>query len=272
MIQLWLLKTLAKVWKDPSFANEYAVITSLMKLLGAKPGYVVDIGASDGVNQSSTLRFFTRGFPGLAIEFDPRKFRALSFVLADVPLVALARAKVTPCNVARLLDGFEVPKDFLLLNLDIDSYDLEVVAALLSSGFRPKIISLEINEMIPPGLYFNVLFDEAHSSNGDRFFGCSIDAAWETLVPLGYELVQVEYNNAFFVNAEYCNSGVQGIAPKEGWEKGFFERSNRRKLFWWNSDFEYWLHLTTLEAMGAIDDHFTPYRGKYELRISNTMK
>ena len=85
----------------------------------------------------------------------------------------LARARVTPLNLVNSQPGNEVPKNFELLNLDIDSYDLRVVETILSSGFRPQIISMEVNEKIPSGIFFTVEYDDEHYWKGDHFYGCS---------------------------------------------------------------------------------------------------
>ena len=52
---------------------------------------------------------------------------------------------------------------FLLLyflNIDIDSYDLEVLVTILENSYKPDIVSIEINEKIPPPIYFKVTYDE----------------------------------------------------------------------------------------------------------------
>jgi hypothetical protein len=43
-----------------------------------------------------------------------------------------------------------IPKEFELLSIDIDSYDLDVWESL--SEYSPKIVVIEINSHIPPGI------------------------------------------------------------------------------------------------------------------------
>ena len=57
-----------------------------------------------------------------------------------------------------VLRTISMSSDFL--NLDIDSYDLEVMKKILEKNFRPKVISMEINEKIPPPIYFAAKFNE----------------------------------------------------------------------------------------------------------------
>ena len=84
---------------------------------------------------------------------DPFKFSKLAFLYSVFPNAKLARGRVTPGSVESLLSA-EVPTDYALLNLDIDSYDLAVIDEMLKSGYKPTIISMEVNEKIPPPIYF----------------------------------------------------------------------------------------------------------------------
>jgi hypothetical protein len=120
---------------DNSFAGEFAHLSLLTAQLAINDGYLGDIAASDGVTQSCTLGFFSRpSWLWLAVEMNGDKFAS--------PDVRLAKCRVTPRNVVALRLGNEVPSDFAILNLDIDSYDLELIDQMLQGGFRPEIISM----------------------------------------------------------------------------------------------------------------------------------
>jgi len=178
---------------DNSYANEYSVLSDIVSRIGIEKGYVIDVAASDGLTQSCTLGFFGRkDWSGLAVEMDPNKFYKLSFLYSDFPNAKLARTRVTPYNIQSLLEGYETPKNITLLNLDIDSYDLFVIEAMLKSDYKPMIISMEINEKIPPGIFFTVNYDDEHYWQQDHFFGCSIEAAAMTVRPYGYILYKLE--------------------------------------------------------------------------------
>src|ERR1700722_16850208 len=169
---------------DNSYAGEFEYLRLLLKKLNITGGFVVDIAASEGVTQSSTLGFFSnRDWRGLAVEMDPEKFANLAFIYSQFEDVKLARCRVTPVNVEALLVGNEVPQDFTLLSLDIDSYDLSVMDEMLRAGFRPQIVSMEINEKIPPPVYFTVNFEDSHFWQGDHFYGCSLAAAASVVKP-----------------------------------------------------------------------------------------
>jgi len=251
---------------DPSFGGEYEVISQLCKELNIEKGYVIDIAASDGYTQSCTLGFFRReDWSGLAVEMDPLRFSVLAFLYAKFPNARLARNKVTPNNVKSLLDFFEVPSDISILNLDIDSYDLFVIEAMLNNNFMPKIISMEINEKIPPGIFFTVKYDPDHFWKEDHFYGCSIDAASSVVKPFGYVLHSVEYANAIFVRKDLMPDKLTDLTPEVAYNQGYRNRENRKNIFPWNANVENWLNSPIEESIESIRKYFSHYEGKFIL-------
>lgn len=253
---------------DYSFAQEAAVVEALVDKFKMTSGYLVDIGASDGYSQSSTLGLYLReAWKGLSIEWDPKKFSKLAYLLKDMPGASTCRAKVTPINVANLLKAFDVPTNFELLNIDIDSYDLQVIQSLVESGYRPKIITMEINEKIPIGIFFSVSYSADHAWRGDHFYGCSLSAAVEVLGPLGYTLTQVIYNNAVFISQEVTKFTSKVADVERAFLEGYLGRDNVSSLFPWNRDVEHWHGLSTDEALTEIGSYFSKYRGQFRLQI-----
>ena len=252
---------------DNSHAGEYSYLKTLINRLNLTNGYVVDIAASDGVSQSSTLGFFRDPeWKGLAVEMDPVKFSKLAFIYANFPSAKLARGRVTPNNVSSILHGFEVPIDFTLLNLDIDSYDLYVMDQLLKAGFRPKIISMEINEKIPPPIYFTVEYDDNHYWKEDHFYGCSLTAASETVKPFGYKLESLQYNNAIFIHVDACAGLIDDVDVETAYNAGYRNQPSRKKLFPWNSNVECLLECSPKEGIDFLSNFFASYRGQFTLR------
>ena len=200
---------------------------------------------------------------------DPEKFAKLSFLYSDFERVSLARGKITPFNAAKMLRAFSCPLDFSILNLDIDSYDLFVLKNLLEEGYKPKVVSMEINEKIPSGLTFSVLYNETHSWKGDHFFGCSLDAAASAVKPFGYYLVGLEYNNAFFVDSDIASCVFRDLTAKEAFESGYRYREDREIKFPFNRDVDFWLSLDAQLAMSSIAKHFDEYHGQFSIKISD---
>ena len=271
LFNMFMLKRRALSSVDHSFAGELDTLEKLTTSLQIDGGFIVDIAASDGVTQSCTLRFFQRiGWSGLAVEMDATKFAYLAFVYANLPNAQLARTKVTPSNIKALLDSYEVPSDISLLNLDIDSYDLYVMQAILLSGFRPKIITMEVNEKIPSGIFFAVHYDNHTTWQSDHFYGCSLDAACSVVKPFGYILFAMIYNNAIFVRKDLPFNNFQDLDPEIAYSNGYKHATDRKTFFPWNADVEQWLHSNTDETINMIGNFFNEYEGQFTLyRISN---
>jgi hypothetical protein len=219
---------------DRSCAGEFEFLNSIAVRLGIDRGFVVDVAAGDGFTQSCTFGFFRMGWTRLAVEMDPDRFATLACLYERFPGVKLAKSRITPGSITPLLEGFEVPRDFSMLNLDVDSYDLFVIDKML--GGRPKVVSMEINEKIPSGVYFTVNFDESQYGQGDHFFGCSVDAAAATVKPAGYILAAVEYNNAVFIREELAATKFVDLTPGTAYERGYRGRADRQALLPWNKD------------------------------------
>lgn len=268
--------TLLRAWLksrkgDNSYAGEFAHLNSILKRVNIQGGYIVDVAASDGVTQSSTLGFFSdHNWQGLAVEMDPDNFAALAFVYAQFANVKLARCKVTPRNIQGLLQGNDVPNEFTLLNLDIDSYDLHVIDELLKRGFRPRVISMEVNEKIPPPLYFTVNFDETHYWQGDHFYGCSLTAAASVVKSYGYKLESLQFNNAMFVHESVAQGIIQDLSVEEAYDTGYRNRAERKTLFPWNSSVECALTYTPDESLAFFRELFKDYQGRFTLERSRS--
>jgi len=255
-----------------AFAGEWDALKRYLDLLQITSGQVVDVAASDGVSQSCTLPLFRSAqWSGLAVEMDPEKFARLAYIYADLENCRLARCRVTPENIIHLLRGNEIATDFEVLNLDIDSYDLFVIDEILKRGFRPMIISMEINEKFPPSLYFTVLYEPSHSWQGDHFFGCSAAAAMQTVVPFGYILASIEFNNAIFIRSDLALGKIEGLPLATAYDRGYRNRPNRTKLFPWNADVDAALDMRPRESLSFFSKHFEKYQGKFELHIHDTM-
>ena len=232
--------------------------------LNISNGYYVDIGASDGWTSSSTFPFArSKNFSGLSVELDDKKFKKMQYIYKNFQNAHLSKTKVTPLNILDLLNEFDVPQNFDILNLDIDSYDLFVIKKLLES-FRPKIISMEINEKIPPPIYFTVTYDENHFWKGDHFFGCSLQAAYEEVSKFDYKLYTVIYNNAIFIPKE-MNLEFQNLTVAEFYKDGYMNKSDRKEKFSYNSDVDVLLDMKQEDAIIFLNNLFKDYQGIFIL-------
>ena len=128
-VQIRYFKLLIKNFDfDVQGHGEAKKLLEICTELNISNGYYVDIGASDGWTSSSTFPFArSKNFSGLSVELDDKKFKKMQYIYKNFKNAHLSNTKVTPSNILDLLNEFEVPQNFDILNLDIDSYDLFVI-------------------------------------------------------------------------------------------------------------------------------------------------
>jgi hypothetical protein len=159
--------------------------------------YAVNIGAGDGASCNDPVYpLFARGFAGLAVEGGDAP--ALASNLPADNIRKLTRTFVTPINVSELLRTAECPGDCDFLKIDIDGYDGPVLKAVLESGYRPKIIQMEVNPEFPPPVAFSVLYHPRYrpSDRAGRvggFYGASAAYVLHVTRLYGYRLAYLDF-------------------------------------------------------------------------------
>jgi len=104
---------------------------------------------------SNTFALVEKGWNAVYMESDPAKFRDLLQTSRNRPRIIAMNDFVSEDEndsncLDRLLAQTRIPKDFELLSIDIDSYDLDVWESL--HNYSPKIVVIEINSSVPPGI------------------------------------------------------------------------------------------------------------------------
>lgn len=91
------------VRSDNSFANEAATLNELLEKLEINNKFLVDIGAADGIRQSSAVMFLVKYYwSGALFESDSASFAKLAYLYIDRDDLRLCKSKVTPINVVGL--------------------------------------------------------------------------------------------------------------------------------------------------------------------------
>jgi hypothetical protein len=227
----------------------------------------VDIGAGDGIRGSNTYALFRQGWRGVGFEGDERRARRLSRAYKSFDRVEARQALVTPSNVVELLCEHDVPTDFGVLSLDIDSYDYWVLDSILES-FRPRVVVTEINEKIPPPVRFVVKYDPDFRLQ-HHFFGYSITSLEELCRRHDYALIALEYNNAFIAPCELLGV-LRPLDASTAYRRGYLERPDRRERFPRNHDMETLHSLSPAASVEFLDNFFAQHRGKYDLSDAAT--
>jgi hypothetical protein len=93
------------------------------------------------------------------------------------------------------------------LKIDVDGCDCHLLQELLvDSFFKAKIIQIELNHHIPPPIAYKDMCEDdvyGRSSGNLDVWGCSMQAAYDIVRPLGYELLQHDWPDAVFIQSSY---------------------------------------------------------------------
>ena len=153
--------------------GEDGVIAEIIKRMGLEPKegfWCVEFGAWDGVHLSNTFALVEScSAMAVYIEGDRKKYELLSQTAKKFPSITPVEALVVGslqtsdglpnssfgnveiATLDQILARTSCPKDYDLLSIDIDSNDLEVWEA--HREYRPKIVVIEINSSLAPGVF-----------------------------------------------------------------------------------------------------------------------
>lgn len=222
----------------------------LDKLINKKHAnnYIVDIGAS------FNSHFLKYNCSGVLFDMDESKI----IKIPSDNLYKKIHKKITPGNVLSTLKKYNVPYNFLALNLDIDSYDLFVLIKVLKR-YSPKIIITEINEKIPLPVSFSVRYHKDWYWKKDHFFGYSISCLEPVLKRFGYYIHSLVYNNVILIK------GNRNINIEREYKRGYLLADRRKGVFPWNNNVEYWQTLNAESLKKEIKKYCKKYKGSFAI-------
>ena len=222
--------------------------------------YLINIGANDGKTGDALFSLFAAGARGILVEVN---VDILPLLRANVPWERAHKIQqaTTPLNVVDFLISVGAAKEPDVFKIDIDSYDVFVVDALLRNGtFHPKLIVMEINEKIPPPIQFTINQCRPHGWRADHCYGVSIEKLVVTLSWSAYVPVALSWNNVYFLPRDVLSSleqtAVLDTSTQGLYDAGYWKRNGRKRAFSYNSDVDKWvddLHVRgPLEVMRDI--------------------
>lgn len=193
---------LLKFRKDVHSQNgEDGVLVKIFSLLPKRKGHWgVEFGAWDGIVASNTSNLIRhKGWHGVYIEADSERFKELIRNYGDNPRVYCMQKFIEIKGVNtldNLLKGLsEVPEDFDLLSIDIDSCDYHVWKSI--KRYAPRVVIIEFNPSIP--LDYNYVQPPDFSIHDESNLGILVELGKAK----GYELISCVENNAIFVKKEF---------------------------------------------------------------------
>jgi hypothetical protein len=210
-----------------------------MNYIKTPVNYIVDIGASDGLNPNPVSKYISDDiYSGLCIEACSEKTNILKNSVSKN--VKIHNEFITPFNILQVFEKYNVPICFDILKIDIDGFDLEIIRRILSK-YRPSVIIAEINEKIPPPIYFEVLYTETYRWDTSHFYGFSIRSGNDVMKNNNYTIVDMyDMNNILCVSNHLLDTehvyNVIDIYDEK------YKKRDRSSLYY-NMNVDHWLSL-----------------------------
>lgn len=177
-----------------SESGEDGILFELFNIFGVTDKYYVEFGAEDG-SQCNTRAL--------------RQFANFNGVLFDMKYqntnINLFKHEITTYNVIDIFKSHNVPTQFDLLSIDIDSYDFYVLQVILEH-YKPRVFVCEYNATHLP-TEDCVVLKENVIMNGN-YFGASILSFYKLGIKYNYSLVYANNKgvNLFFVHNDLIRS------------------------------------------------------------------
>ena len=121
----------------------------------------------------------------------------------------IKRERITAENINDLFKKYNVPPEFDLLSIDIDSNDYWVWKAL--QGYSPRVVVIEYNSKVPPTESLSIAYNPNYVWPGDDYMGASLLAMCKCGEAKGYTLIGCESSgtNAFFVRNDLIEGNFE---------------------------------------------------------------
>jgi hypothetical protein len=168
-------------------------ILKRLNLLNKKNNWCCEFGAWDGKHGSNTFNLIKKyDFNAVYIEGDKQKFLLLKKLKKKYLKIVcfnkyISHKKNSPNLLDKVLLRTKIKKNFEILSIDIDSYDLAVWETV--KKYNPIIVIIEINSGLKPGIY------QTHSRlNQGNSFSSTLNVAKKK----GYNLV-THTGNCIFI-------------------------------------------------------------------------
>ncbi|MDB6139667.1 MAG: hypothetical protein JWO94_2739 [Verrucomicrobiaceae bacterium] len=190
-----------------SQGGEDGIIAEIFRRIGIASSTFVEVGLEDG-KECNTHLLLSQGWKGLWVEGSPRCGELIRRRFAPVLQAGQLRLEnrfIGPADMDGLIKGAALPEEFDLLSIDVDGIDYQLWQAV--AQFRPRVVVVEYNGLIPPYVDW---VPEAHEAGPCMFpgVGASLKALERLGRDKGYTLVGCGFtgSNAFWVRSDLAGN------------------------------------------------------------------
>lgn len=184
-----------------SQSGEDGILAEIFRRIGTTNKQFVEFGVGDGL-ENNTVYLLWRGWSGWWFDGNKSLIASIGQNLKsaiDRSKLIVDQKMITAENAASILKQHDIPSEIDLFSLDIDRNTYAVWEAL--SAFRPRVVVIEYNAVIPADVDWQVEYRAQLTWNNTHYFGASAKALELLGKKKGYALVACNLlgNNAFFV-------------------------------------------------------------------------
>lgn len=167
--------------------GEDGILKIIFHKIGTTNKFCVEFGAGDGT-QNNTRYLINKS-----------SWDFLHMDCTDNNPPSVKKEFINAENINSLFQKYNVPREFDLLSIDIDSNDYWVWKAI--EGYSPRVVVIEYNPNIPPTESKTIKYDPHAKWDGTSYFGASLLALVNLGKEKGYTLIGCDKNgiNAFFI-------------------------------------------------------------------------
>jgi len=181
--------------KTYSQFKEDIFLTDIFKKKKISHGFFLEFGAWDGIKYSNCKTFVDKGWKGLFIEGDIKRFQDLKKNYENEKNIICLNEFIDKDknNLDQIVEKGNI-KEIDILSIDIDGKDLPIWKTL--NKIKPKVVVIEFNLSIP----FDMDYEDNVGGNGSSFLAINNFAKKKD-----YELIYVTATNLIFISKKFNN-------------------------------------------------------------------